>query len=92
MILCFILTNSIKPGRNQEALRIILSVVRQEMLHMTIAANVLNAIAGEPEINHPEFIPTYPGLLPMNVGDGLIVGLDSLSPEVLKNTALLIMV
>jgi Ferritin-like len=77
---------SIKSGRNQEAVRIILSIVRQEMLHMTIAANILNAIAGHPEINHPKFIPSYPGKLPMNIGDDLIVGLQPLSKQVLKNT------
>ncbi len=77
---------SIKPGCNQEAYNIIRSVVTEEMLHMVIAANVLNAIGGEPQVNHPGFIPTYPGPLPMNVGDGLIVGLASLSKEVLENT------
>ncbi|BAZ49109.1 hypothetical protein NIES4103_17200 [Nostoc sp. NIES-4103] len=77
---------SIKPGRNQEVVRIILSIVREEMLHMTIAANVLNAIGGHPDINHPKFIPSYPGNLPMNIGDDLIVGLKPLSKEVLKDT------
>lgn len=77
---------SIKLNSNKEAANIILSVVRQEMLHMTIAANVLNAIGGHPVINKPGFIPTYPGPLPMNVVDGLIVNLQSLSKDVLKNT------
>lgn len=77
---------SIKLNSNQEAAKIILSVVRQEMLHMTIAANVLNAIGGHPVINQPGFIPTYPGPLPMNVDDGLIVNLQPLSKDVLKNT------
>ena len=35
------------------------------MLHMTIAANVLNAIGGEPRIDTPEFIPEFPMNLPM---------------------------
>ena len=77
---------SIKMGYNREAFEIIRSVVTEEMLHMVIAANVLNAIGGEPQVNHPRFIPTYPGSLPMNVGDGLVVNLASLSKEVLKNT------
>lgn len=77
---------SIKPGWNQEAYKIILSVVKEEMLHMVIAANVLNAIGGKPKVNVPNFIPTYPGPLPMNVGDGLIVNLASLSKDVLENT------
>jgi hypothetical protein len=60
-------------------------VVREEMLHMTIAANVLNAIGGHPVINQPDFIPSYPGPLPMNIGD-LTVNLAPLSKEVLFDT------
>ncbi len=51
---------SIKDGTNQEAAQIIKSVVLEEMLHMVLAANVLNAIGGEPRINHRKFIPQYP--------------------------------
>ncbi|MGB8841871.1 MAG: ferritin-like protein [Aliidongia sp.] len=76
---------SIKPGWNVEAGKIIRSVVVEEMLHMTIAANVLNAIGGKPEMNHPEFIPTYPGPLPMSVDDGIRVGLAPLSIALVKD-------
>ncbi|MEG5054996.1 MULTISPECIES: ferritin-like protein [unclassified Microcoleus] len=76
---------SIKLDSNQQAYNIILSVVREEMLHMTIAANVLNAIGGNPVINQPDFIPSYPGSLPMNIGD-LTVNLAPLSKEVLFDT------
>ncbi|NET39796.1 MAG: hypothetical protein F6K19_48875 [Cyanothece sp. SIO1E1] len=77
---------SIKQGYNQEAYRIIRSVVVEEMLHMVVAANVLNAIGGHPIVNRPDFIPSYPGPLPMNVGHGLQVGLAALSKEVLWET------
>ena len=77
---------SIKPDCNQAAYQIIFSVVVEEMLHLVIAANVLNAIGGKPELNRPNFIPTYPGTLPMNVGDGLVVGLAPLSKKVLHDT------
>ncbi len=40
-----------------EAIR---SVVMEEMLHMTLACNILNAIGGTPYIDHPKFIPEYP--------------------------------
>lgn len=73
---------SIKFNHNQEAYKVILEVVREEMLHMTIAANVLNAIGGHPVINQPDFIPSYPGSLPMNIGD-LTVNLAPLSKDVL---------
>ena len=37
---------SIKPGTNSEAVDVIASVFIEEMLHMTLAANVLNAVGG----------------------------------------------
>jgi hypothetical protein len=67
---------SIKPGFNERARSIIVSVANQEMLHMTIAANVLNALGGSPVMDKPGFIPLYPGPLPMNVHEGLVVGLE----------------
>ena len=44
---------SIKPGRNREASEAITSVFIEEMLHMTLAANVLNAIGGAPVLDQP---------------------------------------
>ena len=41
------------------------SVVIEEMLHMTMAANALNAIGGAPMIDAPGFVPTFPISLPM---------------------------
>jgi rubrerythrin len=76
---------SIKRGFNKEVADIILSVVRQEMLHMTIAANVLNAIGGHPVVNEPNFIPKYPGRLPGNIEPNLQVGLMPLSKALVKN-------
>lgn len=49
---------------NEEAGQLIFNIAVQEMLHMTLAANLLNAIGGEPQINKPGFIPTYPAYLP----------------------------
>ena len=69
---------SIKPGANRYAASIIASVAREEMLHLTIAANVLNAIGGEPVIDKPGFIPVFPGPLPMGIGD-LTVSLQKLT-------------
>lgn len=55
---------SIKDGHNQEAAEIICSIFMEEMLHMTLAANILNAIGGNPEIDKPDFIASYPAYLP----------------------------
>ncbi|HEY0107043.1 MAG TPA: ferritin-like protein [Rhizomicrobium sp.] len=70
---------SLHHGTNREIAEIIQSVVVQEMLHMTLACNVLNAIGGSPQIDKPGFIPTYPGPLPGGVESGLIVSLAPFS-------------
>jgi Ferritin-like len=70
---------TLKPGTNPRIAALIISIVREEMLHMTIAGNLLTALGGAPIIDQPGFIPTYPGPLPMNVGEGLIVGLQKFS-------------
>lgn len=76
---------SLKPGTNREIDHLIHSIVVQEMLHMTIAANILIAIGGRPQINRRDFIPDYPGPLPMNIGD-LTVGIEAFSIPLVKNT------
>jgi hypothetical protein len=70
---------SIKPGFNREARAIITSVANQEMLHMSIAANVLNAIGGRPIKDQPGFIPRFPGPLPMHIHEGLTVSLQKVT-------------
>lgn len=76
---------SIRPGTSTEARKIVHSIVIEEMMHMTIAANILNAIGGKPQINNPRFVPLYPGPLPMGIAHGLIVGLEKYSLDVVKN-------
>lgn len=55
---------SIPEGANPGAAAIIRSVVMEEMLHMTLAANLLNAVHGEPVIDKKDFVPSYPAHLP----------------------------
>jgi CDGSH-type Zn-finger protein len=55
---------SIWEEHNQEVAEVVKSVFMEEMLHMTLAANVLNAIGGAPQIDKPDFIPQYPAYLP----------------------------
>lgn len=68
---------SIKDGYNVEAAQIIQSVVLEEMLHMILAGNVLNAIGGQPSLNQRKFVPKYPKapLFPFPVN------LESFSPD-----------
>lgn len=70
---------SIKPGHNQEVAQIIHSVVREEMLHMALASNLLNAIGGHPKVDDPAFVPTYPTHLPGGLRPDLVVTLKRCS-------------
>jgi Ferritin-like len=55
---------SIPDGANVMAGTLIRSVVMEEMLHMVLAANLLNAVGGEPDVCHRKFVPSYPTYLP----------------------------
>jgi hypothetical protein len=61
---------SIEEGKNTAVAEVIQSVALEEMLHMTLAANVLNAIGGVPRpdpVTGPEAgnpIPVYPAAVP----------------------------
>ena len=70
---------SIPDGANTAASRVIQSVVIEEMLHMCLAANVLNALAGVPSpdpiegagdpvpASFPTIVPFLPGLGPLDL-------------------------
>ncbi len=59
---------SLRPGFNRVAELILRSVVVEEMLHLTLAANVLNAVGGHPRVNDPTWTPRYPTQLPFHKG------------------------
>lgn len=55
---------SLDPSRNAEAAQVISSVFVEEMLHLALAANLLNAVGGEPKLDAPQLLPAYPHPLP----------------------------
>lgn len=55
---------SILPGTNPDATEIIQSVVVEEMLHLLLVSNLLNAIGGTPDFSQEGFVPVYPTHLP----------------------------
>src|ERR1019366_837314 len=57
----------------------------EEMLHMLLACNLLNAVSGTPKINDPTFVPSYPTPLPGTVHGSLIVPLKPFSKAVAEN-------
>ena len=71
---------SIKEGHNKEAAEVIHSVFMEEMLHLTLAANVLNAVGGSPELDSPRLMPAHPIYLPHS-NEAFQVSLAKFSPE-----------
>src|ERR1700732_4423538 len=76
---------SLDENKNGAIAKIIQSVVLEEMLHMTLVCNILNALEGRPVIDNPKFIPTYPGPLPGGIEAGLTVGLAPFSIDVVHD-------
>ncbi|MFM6200645.1 MAG: ferritin-like domain-containing protein, partial [Dolichospermum sp.] len=62
---------SLKPGSNLEAFQFIRTVAVEEMLHLTLVANVFNAVGGNIKgvLTDPDFVPTYPTYLPTREDD-----------------------
>ena len=55
---------SIRPGTNADAYHVLRVTAVEEMLHLTLAANILNAVGGTPDLTEPGFVPEYPAHLP----------------------------
>ena len=80
---------SIKEGYNVEVASLLKKVVIQEMLHMTLACNILNAIGGTPIIASPSVVPVYPAAgLPGGLRPDLVLRLKKLSKAHLHDTFL----
>jgi hypothetical protein len=79
---------SILPDSNGEAAASLSMIVGQEMIHMCLACNILNAIGGKPILagKLPDGTivpPLYPGPLPGDIG-GLTVGLLPFSEDAMR--------
>ncbi|HEV2634055.1 MAG TPA: ferritin-like protein [Actinocrinis sp.] len=55
---------SIHSTTNSDAAHIVRVVAVEEMLHLTLVANVMNAIGGTPDLTRAGFVPDYPTYLP----------------------------
>jgi Ferritin-like len=74
---------SLRSTTNSDAAHIIRVTAAEEMLHLTLAANVLNAIGGKPDLTRPGFVPSYPAYLPDGEND-FTVDLRPFSPEAVE--------
>jgi hypothetical protein len=76
---------SLRNESNAAVSQIIRSIVVEEMLHLTIASNLMIALGGTPRLNGPKFVPDYPGGLPMGIGEHLQVHLRKCSVVQVKD-------
>lgn len=81
---------SLEPGTNDGIAETIQSVVVDEMLHLALAANVLNALGGNPVLASPEAVPSYPGPLPGSIESSLVVGLAPFSIDLVGDVFMVI--
>ncbi|MEV4579523.1 ferritin-like domain-containing protein [Nonomuraea jabiensis] len=72
---------SLDPERNPAAVEVVSGVFVEEMLHLALAANLLNAVGGTLRLDTPEMLPPHPRKLPH--GD-LELSLVPFGPEALE--------
>ncbi|MGV9383375.1 ferritin-like domain-containing protein [Nonomuraea sp. NPDC003707] len=72
---------SLDPERNPEAVEVVGSVFVEEMLHLALAANLLNAVGGRPRLDTPGMLPPHPRPLPHG---SLELSLVPFGPEALE--------
>lgn len=75
---------SIKDPSSRAA-ALIFGVAFEEMLHMMIAVNLLNAIGGSPRLTGP-FAPAYPTFIPFHAAGGPFIQLQRASRDLMVNT------
>ncbi len=63
---------SLHPGSNSDAQHVIRVVVVEEMLHLTLVANVMNAVGLRVDLSPDDFVPNYPAHLPSGEVDFLV--------------------
>ncbi|HKR52636.1 MAG TPA: ferritin-like protein [Pseudonocardiaceae bacterium] len=79
---------TIRAGTNSDAHYTIRSVVLEEMLHMTLVANLLNAVGGRPRVADPDFVRRYPARLPYSALD-VKIPLQHFSPAAIRTFLLI---
>jgi hypothetical protein len=75
---------SMPVGTNTATRQIVFSVALQEMLHLGLVCNVMNAIGVPPILNNPHLTPTYPHRLPGSI-TGVTATLEPISVKHVKH-------
>ena len=76
---------SIKNSYNLEIQSFMKTIIIQEMMHMALVANILNAVGGKPSFYSKDFIPRYPSHLPGGVQPDLVVPIEKISLALIRN-------
>ncbi|MGI5171552.1 ferritin-like domain-containing protein [Spirillospora sp. CA-253888] len=74
---------SLDPERNPDAADALIGVFVEEMLHLTLAANLLNAVGGEPELDTPRLLAPHPRPMP-HADPSLELSLLPFGPQALE--------
>lgn len=69
--------------RTSEAARLVRDVVIEEMLHMALVNNLMNAIGARPSLT-PEYVPLYPGYIPHHAVGGPFIQLQPLTADLAR--------
>ncbi|ROO86644.1 ferritin-like protein [Actinocorallia herbida] len=74
---------SLDAGRNPDAVTVMAGAIAERLLHLALAANLLNAVGGTPRLDSPRMLPhPYPRPLP-HCDPSLEVSLLPFGPEAL---------
>lgn len=76
---------TLKTSKNAVIRHRLREVFIQEMFHLTLVANILNAVGGKPTLNDPGFIPGYPSALPGGLHPKLIVPIKKFTLSLVKD-------
>lgn len=71
--------------RQSDAALLLRSIVAEEMLHVALAANLLLSLGGQPDFDHPSYMPNYPSELPHH-RPPLVLELAPCSDQLLRET------
>jgi hypothetical protein len=75
---------SMDQGSNIDVSRILREIVVQEMVHMGLVCNLLNAVGGAPRLSEPAFVPRYPSRLPAALRPDISVSLRRCSRDQIR--------
>lgn len=76
---------SLNKYSNRSIRDLIVRIAKEEMLHMTVVANLMNAIGIPPQLTNPEFIPEYPYTPSMLDMPGFQLHVESFSRDLEKS-------